>query len=255
MSRLAIHPLTPDRWDDFVALFETDSICRMCWCMAHRLPSALRREMVGDVRKRNMAKVVKAGPPPGLLAYRDGEAVAWLAIAPRPATPDFNVGRKASAVMEDADKDDSSVWAATCFFVRKDARGEGATSALLRAGVAYAKAHGARRIEAAPMAHDDKRSATGLFVGPKRVFDRAGFTTLIERKPGRPLMRLELNSRKTSRSTPLPLVGRGKGGGPSRTQAVKSSSALVERPPTPAPLPTRGRGTTKSKSKSARSKR
>jgi hypothetical protein len=31
-----------------------------------------------------------------------------------------------------------------------------------------------------------------MFVGSARVFDRAGFATLIERKPGRPLMRRAL---------------------------------------------------------------
>jgi GNAT superfamily N-acetyltransferase len=194
MRALAIHPLTADRWDDFVALFETDSICRMCWCVAFRLPPPVRNAMKGDVRRKHMAKVVKAGPPPGLLAYRHGEAVGWLAIAPRPATPEFNIGRKASAAELPEHGEDETVWAATCFFVRKDARGHGLAAELLEAGTAWAKKHGARMIEACPMAHDDRRSTAGLFVGPKRVFDRAGFSTVIERKPGRPLMRKELTA-------------------------------------------------------------
>ena len=193
MADLAIHPLTPDRWDDFVALMETDSICKMCWCMHHRMTAAVRKEIPhGAPRKGAMKKVVQKGSPVGLLAYRHGEAVGWLAIAPRADTPDWNIGRKSSVPMDEADAADPSVWGATCFFVRRDARGKGVTAALLDAGIAYAKKCGARRIEAAPMAHDDKRSATGLFVGPKRVFERAGFVTLIERKPGRPLMRKEL---------------------------------------------------------------
>lgn len=192
MTKLAFHPLTPDRWDDFVDLFETDSICRMCWCVHHRLPADIRRETDPKSRKTAMAKIVKTGPPPGLLAYKGKQTVGWLAIAPRPATPDWNVGRKASAAEHPEDGENESVWAATCFFVRKDARGEGVTSALLEAGTAWAKKRGARRIEACPMAHEEKRSTPGLFVGPKRVFDRAGFSTVIERKPGRPLMRLAL---------------------------------------------------------------
>ncbi|RVC73465.1 GNAT family N-acetyltransferase, partial [Mesorhizobium sp. M2A.F.Ca.ET.046.02.1.1] len=32
----------------------------------------------------------------------------------------------------------------------------------------------------------------GLFVGSSRVFEKAGFERLVERKPGRPLMRLVL---------------------------------------------------------------
>jgi GNAT superfamily N-acetyltransferase len=206
MTDLAIHPLTPDRWDDFVALFETDSICRMCWCVAHRLPPPIRKEMKGDVRKKHMAKVVKAGPPPGLLAYRaneiqEWEPVGWLAIAPRPETPEFNTGRKSSAVENEADAEDASVWAATCFFVRKDARGEGVTTALVDAGAAWAKKNGARRLEACPMAHEEKRSTAGMFVGPKRVFDRAGFKTVLERKAGRPLVRLDLKPAKPTQKS------------------------------------------------------
>ena len=192
MTPLAIHPLTPDRWDDFVALFETDSMCRMCWCLAHRLPPPVRKSMNGAVRKKHMAKAVKAGPAPGLLAYRNGEAVGWLAIAPRPETPEFNTGRKSSAVENLADAEDHSVWAATCFYVRKDARGEGVTAALVKAGAAWATAQGGKRLEACPMDHEEKRSTAGLFVGPKRVFDRAGFKTVLERKAGRPLVRLQL---------------------------------------------------------------
>lgn len=199
MTRLSIHPLTPDRWDDFVALFETDSICRMCWCVHHRLPAEVRRETDPKSRRIAMGKIVKAGPAPGLLAYRGKEPVGWLAIAPRPATPDWNVGRKASAAELPEHADDETIWAATCFFVRKDARGEGVTTALLEAGTVYAKKHGAKTVEACPMAHEDRRSTAGLFVGPKRVFDRAGFDTVIERKPGRPLMRLALQAKATKK--------------------------------------------------------
>ena len=194
MTALAIHPLTPDRWDDFVALFETDSICKMCWCVHHRLPAAVRREATSKSRKIAMARIVKNGPPPGLLAYKGEEAVGWIAIAPRPATPDWNEGRKASATELPEHGQDETVWGASCFFIRKDARGEGLTGRLLDAGTEYARTQGARTIEACPMAHDEKRSATGMFVGPKRVFDRAGFKTVLERKAGRPLMRLSLNT-------------------------------------------------------------
>jgi hypothetical protein len=37
----------------------------------------------------------------------------------------------------------------------------------------------------------DSRSL-GLFVGSTRVFEKAGFAPAVTRKPGRPLMRLEL---------------------------------------------------------------
>jgi GNAT superfamily N-acetyltransferase len=148
-----------------------------------------------------MGRIVKAGPPPGLLAYRHGEAVGWIAIAPRPATPDWNIGRKASAAELPEHGEDETIWAATCFFIRKDARGHGLTGELLEAGTAWAKKHGARMIEACPMDHEDRRSTAGLFVGPKRVFDRQGFATVLERKPGRPLMRKELKASAAGKPT------------------------------------------------------
>jgi GNAT superfamily N-acetyltransferase len=201
MTILAIHPLTPDRWDDFEALFATDSMCRMCWCVHTRPSPAVRREMGPEGRKAYMRALVNEGPPPGLLAYDGDEAVGWLAIAPRSATPDWNAGRKASAVEHPGDAEDPAVWAATCFFVRKDARGRGATAALLAAGIAHAKECGAGTIEAAPMDHEVKRSTAGLCVGPRRIFDRAGFETVLERKPGRPLMRLDISHRRGKKTT------------------------------------------------------
>src|SRR5690242_15947560 len=114
MPDTTFHPLTPDRWDDFVALFETDSICRGCWCVYHRLPAAELKATPRDARKATMRNIVKKGPPPGLLAYRDGEAVGWLALTPRPETPGWNVGRKASAAFKLEDADDRGVWAASC---------------------------------------------------------------------------------------------------------------------------------------------
>lgn len=229
MTELIIHPLTPERWDDFVALFETDSICRGCWCIHHRLPVAAIKGASKDERKAMMRKIVRSGPPPGLLAYRDGEAIGWLALTPRPATPDWNVGRKASAAFAPEDAEDPGTWAASCFFVRSDARGEGVTAALLDAGIDWAKKEGARQIDACPMAHNEKRSPVGLFVGPKRVFDRAGFKTLIERKPGRPLMRLDVAKTRVlkakSRShnaDPLPTRGSGKSAPPRGSKSQRS---------------------------------
>jgi GNAT superfamily N-acetyltransferase len=192
MSDLAFHPLTPDRWDDLVDLFETDSITRMCWCMVTRLSGAELREFKPADRKKMFQSLVKQGKQPGLLAYKGDEAVGWVAVAPRGMTPDWNRGRKSSAVEAEADASDPECWGASCFFVRSGHRKQGMTADLLAAGIAHARKGGADRLEACPMSHDDKRSAVGMCVGPKRVFERAGFETVVERKPGRPLMRLAL---------------------------------------------------------------
>lgn len=204
MTGLAIHPLTPARWDDFVSLFETDSITRMCWCMVTRLSGAELREFPPLDRRKMMQSLVKKGPPPGLIAYAGDKPVGWIAVAPRSATPDWNRGRKSSAVEKEEDATDPAVWATTCFFVRAGHRKQGMTSELLEAGVAWAKKHGARLIEACPMSHDDKRSAVGMCVGPLRVFERHGFDKVLERKPGRPLMRLKVGAAKKTAAAKTP---------------------------------------------------
>jgi GNAT superfamily N-acetyltransferase len=202
MTKLAIHPLTPDRWDDLVALFETDSITRICWCVLSRMTPAEIRETPPPERRKRFGSLVEKGPPPGLIAYKDDEPVGWVAIAPRSATPQWNVGRKSSAVEKEEDAADPQVWAATCFFVRSGHRKQGMTADLLEAAIAWAKKHGAARLEACPMSHDDKRSNVGLYVGPKRVFERRGFDTVLERKPGRPLMRLKLKAAAKKTTAP-----------------------------------------------------
>jgi GNAT superfamily N-acetyltransferase len=198
MTDLAIHPLTPDRWDDFVDLFETDSITRTCWCMHTRLSGADLKEFKPADRKKMFQSLVKQGKQPGLIAYKGKEPVGWLAVAPRDMTPEWNRGRKSSAVEAEADARDQACWGASCFFVRTGHRRQGVTEALLAAGIAHARKTGADRIEACPMSDEDRRSAVGMCVGPKRIFDRAGFETVVERKAGRPLMRLALaKARKT----------------------------------------------------------
>lgn len=60
---------------------------------------------------------------------------------------------------------------------------------VLTGGLDFARASGAHLVEAAPMDHEAKRSADGLYVGPESVFQSAGFIEVARQKPGRPLMR------------------------------------------------------------------
>jgi hypothetical protein len=66
------------------------------------------------------------------------------------------------------------------------------THRLVEDGLAYARENGARLVEACPMDHSKSSHSVGLFVGSTRVFEKAGFSRLMERKTGRPLMRYVL---------------------------------------------------------------
>src|SRR5262245_48997245 len=84
---LTIHPLTPERWDDFEALFGANGACAGCWCTWWQLGQSEWLRTKGNGTKRRMRARVRKGPPPGLLAYAGREAVGWCAIGPREEYP------------------------------------------------------------------------------------------------------------------------------------------------------------------------
>lgn len=189
---VAIYPLVPERWPDFEALFGKQGACYGCWCTHFRLPPAVRREN-DRARNKDVIKArIEAGPPPGLLAFDDGAPVGWMQIGPRADVPEWNNAGRGSAPLDPADAADPRVWAISCLFIRNAARGKGLTHRLVEAGIDYARSQGARVVEACPMEQSRDSRSLGLFVGSARVFDRAGFVRIAERKTGRPLMRCDL---------------------------------------------------------------
>lgn len=188
----AILPLTPDLWPHFEDLFGKQGACYGCWCTYFRLPPAARRESNRQRNKDHIRARIEAGPPPGLLAFEAGQATGWMQISPRADVPEFNNVGRGSAPLEPGDGSDPRVWAISCFFIRNKARGQGLTHRLVGAGIEFARRSGALWLEACPMDQSKDSRSVGLFVGSTRVFEKAGFQRAAERKPGRPLMRLEL---------------------------------------------------------------
>jgi predicted GNAT family acetyltransferase len=187
-----IAPLIPERWADFEDLFGKQGACYGCWCTHFRLAPTLRRANDKQRNKDHIRARIEAGPPPGLLAFEDGKAVGWMQIGPRADVPEWNNQGRGSAPVDPADAADPRVWAISCFFVRVKARGRGISHRLVEGGIAFARENGARLVEACPIDLSRDSRSIGLFVGSSRVFEKAGFERLVERKPGRPLMRLVL---------------------------------------------------------------
>ena len=182
--------LTPERWPDFEDLFGKQGACYGCWCTAFRLPPAVRRENNHERNRDHMHRRVEEGPPPGILAFDGAKAIGWMQVGPRPDIPQWNNAGRASAPFEAGEEADPSVWAISCFFIRSGARGKGLTHTLVSAGIDHARKAGARYLEACPMDQSKNSRSLGLFVGSTRVFEKAGFQRIAERKSGRPLVRL-----------------------------------------------------------------
>jgi ribosomal protein S18 acetylase RimI-like enzyme len=191
---LEIRPLTPERLPDLAALFDQGGDPKWCSCAYYRLRgvdfsngSALRNRAVLEGAVKSTAA---EGRNPGLVAYRDGEAVGWVSLGPR---DDYERLKYSKAL---APVDDKPVWSIVCFVVARAARGQGIARALLDAAVDYAREHGATLVEAYPVETDGERvPAAQAYKGTLGMFERAGFD-VVERR------------RANSAAAPRPIVRR-----------------------------------------------
>jgi predicted GNAT family acetyltransferase len=185
-----VEPLTPALWPAFERLFGKQGACSGCWCVHWRVPHKEYLAKRGAKAKVFFKRRVMAGPPPGVLAFSGEEAVGWLQIGPRADTPEWNNPRRATAPVREADAGDERVWGATCFYITSSARRQGVMAALVKGGIKFARANGARVIEACPI--EGKTGVVDAYVGVASVFTRAGFKEIARRRDNRPLMRLSL---------------------------------------------------------------
>jgi GNAT superfamily N-acetyltransferase len=179
---MEVAPVTPDRWDDFVDLFRrrgprggTGPI--QCSCMWWR-----QRGKSAERNRRAMEELVRAGGEPGLLAYEDGAAIAWVSVAPRE-----QYGHLARSRTYAPPGPDPGAWCIACFWLDPRVRRQGVASALLAAAVDHAVARGASAIEAYP--HRRRPD----YMGAEGMFAAAGFEPVREAGP-RTIMRYERGS-------------------------------------------------------------
>jgi len=184
--KLTVRPLTPDLWPAFEDLFGPTGACFGCWCMYWRIGRA-HRTRPGQKNKAAFRRVVRRGPPPGLLAFDGDLAVGWCQLTPRDALPWLDRVWRLKRV------DDVPVWSISCFYVRKGYRRRGVTSALIAAAIRAARRAKAPALEAYPLDADKTPSASGT--GYVSTFARAGFKTVVCRVPPRPIMRHDLKAR------------------------------------------------------------
>lgn len=183
-DKVACRPATAGRWKDLETVFEDCSYARKCWCAYWYLPNRDFKAGWGDGNRRSLAKLVRQGKEPGVLAYRDGMPVGWCGVAPRDV---FDRLRRSEML---APIDKRRVWSINCFVVRKQHRRAGLMRLLIRGAVRFAKARGARTIEAYPVDPRPGIGSSELYTGTLSAFLDEGFVEVERRRPHRPILRL-----------------------------------------------------------------
>lgn len=151
--------------------------------MYWRIGSAYRRRPAARNRS-DFGRVVRRGPPPGLVAFDGERAVGWCQLTPRDALPFLDRQWRLKRV------DDLAVWSISCFYVRIGYRRRGVTAALIREALRVAKRAKAPALEAYPF--DAALSPSSTSTGYASTFARAGFKVVARRIPARPIMRHNL---------------------------------------------------------------
>ena len=191
MDPIEIQAATAAHWPDLEGLFGPNGAYSGCWCMFLRSSSKVFVENCrsgGAANKVALQALLKSGAEPGLLAYRAGAAVGWVAVAPRE-----EYGRVLRSPIHKPIDEQGPVYSVSCFFVAKEARGTGTADRLLEAAIEFARHRGARLLEAYPSnSGATRRPAADVWRGTVGQFERAGFEIVERRKPARPIMRLFL---------------------------------------------------------------
>ena len=199
---LDIRPLTRERLVDLAALFGQGGDPKWCWCSFYRVRGATFANSSEAKNRRVLEQAVDEldGRAPGLVAYRDGEAIGWVSLGPR---EDYQrlVHSKVLAPI-----DERPVWSIVCFVVARSARGQGVAAALLDAAVDYARQHGATLLEGYPVETDGTRiPSANAYKGTLGMFERAGFQVAERRQfnrttPVRPIVRRRIRRARAPRS-------------------------------------------------------
>jgi GNAT superfamily N-acetyltransferase len=208
---LDIIPASQASWADLRVIFGTSDYSGRCYCQRFKTRGWFWDAATDEQRRESLRAQANCGDrsdtamTTGLVAYLNAsgenapghsgarEPVGYVAVEPRTeyprllGLPTVWKGRPAQ------DKQDDSVWAVTCFAVRRGYRKRGITYALAAATVGYARENGARAIESYAMITQPGKEITWgeLHVGARQVFAEAGFTEVSRPSVRRVVMRMD----------------------------------------------------------------
>jgi len=180
IADLSVHPVTEDRIDDWLRLFDHDAFVgnpdwASCYCLEPHLtaPPELPEHSWRETRMAVTGRL-REGTTFGYLAYADGRAVGWVNASLR---SDYGLYQ----LVDPDGPDPRSVIGISCFIISPPFRRHGVASVLLDRVISDAAARGASWIEGYP--HSEPRTTdAGHFRGPRSMYEARGFQPIEVRK-------------------------------------------------------------------------
>ena len=171
--------LTADHVDDVLQFFDRDAFAgnpawASCYCMAHHVAGGEEGEDWSTRswrdNRNDIAERIRTGETQGVIAYCDGQVVAWCNASPRCKYPDY--ARNDGA--------DDTTGVVTCFVVAPTHRGHGLARKMLAAVLEHFPTSGITAVEAHPA--NDPQWAGAAYRGTIPLFVEHGFAVLHEGK-------------------------------------------------------------------------
>jgi GNAT superfamily N-acetyltransferase len=173
IGEVAVHPVTGDRIDDWLQLFDHDGFAgnpdwASCYCLEPHVPAPPEMpERAWRETRATVAGRLRGGTTFGYLAYVAGRTAGWVNASLR---SEYGLYR----LVDPDGPEPSSVIGVSCFVVAPPFRRHGIASALLDRVIADAGARGASWIEGYPRNQPEEGDA-GHFRGPRSMYDARGF--------------------------------------------------------------------------------
>ncbi|HSZ46995.1 MAG TPA: GNAT family N-acetyltransferase [Streptosporangiaceae bacterium] len=195
---VSVFPANQASWEDLQAVFGRGAAAK-CQCQRIKLGDHDWYRTPVEERAQRLREETDCGHPEadatsGMVAYLDGVPVGWVAVEPRAGYRRLR-GSPVPWAGRTEDPDDPDVWAIVCFAIRPGYRGQGLTRPLAAAATEYARAHGARAVEAYPMVPKPGQTVSWgeMNVGSRGTFIAAGFRDISRPSTRRVVMRIDFD--------------------------------------------------------------
>ena len=165
---LTTRMLTPDTWDDFAALVESNNgVWGGCWCMGfHPGGSTGTRQGNRDAKQQ----LVQRGAVHQVLVYDEERCVGWCQFGTPPELPNIKSRRA-----YDAEAQDAPDWRIGCIFTNSKDRGNGIAAAAVQGALEEIKRAGGGMKEPVIVINADAQASHQSVVRVMEAAQAAGY--------------------------------------------------------------------------------